>query len=67
MIGISLDKNGFGMDHTPQKNFEIENRRMKMTENTKVKETLEKIRMLESEGKFDEAKELRKTVQSING
>ena len=67
MIGMSLDKNGFGFDHTPQKAFEARLRNKENLMNTNVQETLKKIKMLESEGKYEEAKRLRQSIQSING
>jgi hypothetical protein len=67
MFGVKLDQNGFGFDHRPQKVFEekVRNKEVKMSSN--VQETLEKIKILESEGKYEQAKQLRKTIQSING
>jgi hypothetical protein len=38
-----------------------------MSNISNTKETMEKIRILESEGKTEEAKKLRKTLQKING
>jgi len=67
MFGAKLDQNGFGFDHRPQRVFEekVRTKEVKMSGN--VQSTLEKIKMLESEGKYEQAKQLRKTIQQING
>ena len=67
MFGIGIGKNGLAFDHTPKKIFEEKVRKMEMVNSNSVKETMEKIRILESEGKYEEAKKLRKSIQSING
>ena len=63
--GIKFDKNGFAFDHTPQQAYEERLKGNFMKENTK--DIMKKISLLESEGKFEEAKQLRKKLNKVNG
>jgi hypothetical protein len=67
MFGISITKNGLGFDHSPQKKYEEKVKRMELKNSQPIKETLKEIQRLESEGKIEEAKKLRKNIQKING
>jgi len=63
--GFKIDDKGFSLDHTPQKTFEERLKGVFMKES--VKDIMKKIQLLESEGKFEEAKKLRKKLTKING
>jgi len=66
MFGMNFN-GGISFDHSPQKSFEEKLKNKEQLMNASVQETMKKIKMLESEGKYDEAKRLRQTIQSING
>lgn len=63
--GLKMDKSGFSFNHEPQQVLEEKLKGDFMKETTK--DILKQISLLESEGKFDEAKKLRSKLTKING
>ena len=66
-LGVNLSNNGFGFDQTAQKKVEEREQAKFAKSNPSVKETMRQISLLESEGKFEEAKKLRATLNPIYG
>ena len=66
-IGVNLNNNGFGFDQTAQKKMEEREQSKFAKNNPSVKETMRQISILESEGKFEEAKKLRATLNPVFG